>query len=193
MQNLLLLYEEVETKRAGDSTTLMDCRLGFQKSVLSQCNGILRCKECRRISAIAMLMITICERLVCSFQSISERCFDRLRYYQQRHNPDFPLRRKVSSEEDLGGNQKVHIGGYGVESPQEQVFLVIRVVELQIMGLRRILTRLNDAAVDSGWEKHIPMLHPIDQQIQQTMLNLRQAANDALDEHSGSLFGRLSL
>lgn len=200
MQKVLSLHEEVETKRTEDSMTSTDYRLSFQKSILSQCNGILGCKECRSISAFAMLIITICERLLCSFHSISRSCLGKLRYHlQPRQCPDLHLRKKVSrDEEDLGGgsNQKVYIGGYCVESPQEQSFLVMRAVELQLRELRNLLTTLKDVAVHHGWEKHISMLHPIGEQLQQIRLSLREAPNDALDDAShgsASLFGRYSL
>ena len=189
VQKAMVLHEEVETKRTEDSMTLTDYRLSFQKSILNQCNGILRCKECRSISAFAMLIITICERLVCSFQSISRSYLDRLRYQheQQRQCSDLDLRKKISGDEEgLGGgsSQKVYIGGYCVESPQEQSFLVIRAIELQLRELHNLLITLKDVAVYHGWVKHISMLRAIDEQLQQIRSSSREVPNEALDDAS---------
>ena len=186
MQKVLVLHEEVETKRTEDSMIAMDYRLSFQRSILSQCNGILRCKECRSISAVTMLLITICERLVRSFQIITRGCLYKLPYHQQQQQqgPDLGFREIFRDADNFGGgsDQKIYIGGYCVESPQEQSFLISRAVELQLRELRSLLNVLKDGAVYRGWGKHTSMLQPMDKKLQQIRQSLRQVPNDALDD-----------
>ena len=193
MQKVLSLHEEVETEATADSLSSVDYRLGFQKTILSRCNEILGCKNCRRNSAMAMLMVTICERLLRSFQHISRNCLDKLQYQQQRQYSDFAFRRMFIDEKELGGYQKISIGVYSAESPHEQTLLLMRVVELQLISLRGLLIQLKDLAQHSGWKKHIPMLQPVDEEAKRTILSLRENANEVLDGTSRDPLSRASL
>ena len=201
MQKVLVVYEEVETKTNSDKVGSTDYYLNFQKSVLGQCSRMLKCSSCGRTSGFVMLLITICERLMSSFRRILGHCSDTLRRYQEmQQGSQSPKAGRAKASGDVddgdGGKQKVFVGGYGIESPQEQYCLVITVIELQLKDFRSLLLRLHDLTVRAGWEKHISMLHPIDDQMQDILTKLRGVRSDALGESSHatvSLFRRYSL
>lgn len=180
MQNILFLYEEVESKRTEDCTmTMLDYRLSFQKHVLDQCSGILECKDCRERSSIAMLLISICERLCRLFKNLLKSFSNKLLYEQQRRWLCSP-RLKVSGNDSPGCYQKVYIGDYNVQAPEEQLLLAMRAVELQIRGFLGLQLQLRTIAMSYGWKKHMSILNTIQKQTQQIVLGLKNVASNAL-------------
>lgn len=191
MEKVLLLYEEIEGSRnEGFTLAMLDHRLNFQKNVLNRCSGILGCKNCRERSAIAMLLISICERLGRAFRSLLRSVSDKLLFERQQQrwlHSSLAPRAKVSETDAIEGYQRLYIGDYKVDAPQEQLLLVMRVVELQIRGLLGLEAQLKTIAMSNGWEKHTSILRPIQEQTQQIALSLKEVANNALD---GSLHCR---
>lgn len=83
MQKVLVLCEEVETKRDEDVVSSTDHRLSRQNIVLTQCIRLIECTGCRRLSGFITLLLTISERLLNSFQRTSENYLDKLRHHQR--------------------------------------------------------------------------------------------------------------
>lgn len=190
MQNILRLHEEVETRRSASSAVAVDHCLTFQKDVLRQCRNILECMNCRSISAIAMLLITICDRLLNFCQSMSAPFVGSF-HGHLRHRPFTGLVRLATApgsdnrgHDDQRRGPKVLIGGYGVDCPQEQASLISRVIELQLRELHSLLTQLRDMAVCAGWNKHIARIHQICAQTQKDIVSLRNSSDSIVDELS---------
>jgi len=179
MQSVILLHEEVETRKTANMTSADF--LSFQRSVLRESGGVLRCNGCRKVSAISMLLITVCEKLHCSFENILNILFDTLKY-DHTSCPGSRHRRTVSGSQEYEVIHRVKIGRYSVESPQEQAVLIARLVEIQLRVLRNLLTQLKDIAVHCGWDNHVSRVHRIDQRTRGSLMNLMSATNDALDQ-----------
>lgn len=191
MEKVLLVYEEIEgSGNEGLTLAMLDHRLGFQRDVLNRCSSILRCKNCRERSAIAMLLISICERLGGSFRSLLRSVSNKLLFEQPEQrwlHSSLAPRAKVSGTDATDGYQRLYIGDYKVDAPQEQLLLVMRVVELQIRGLLGLQAQLETIVMSNGWKKHTSILQRIHEQTQQISLSFKQVGNNALD---GSLHCR---
>lgn len=179
MQTVILLHEEVETRKTANMTS--EDFLSFQQGVLRESDGILRCNGCRKVSAISMLLITVCEKLHCSFENILNILLDTLKY-DHPSCPGLRHQRTVSGSQEYEVVHRVKIGRYSVESPREQAILIARLVEIQLRVLRNLLTQLKDIAVHCGWNNHVSRVHQIDQRTRGTLMNLTSATNDALDQ-----------
>lgn len=191
MQKVMVLYEEVETKRNGEVVFSTELRLSRQDSVLSQCIRLIGCTDCRRMSGFITLLITICDRLMSLFQQTSADCLDKLRHHQQwqrRPAASNSLRMDLSDNDEVAGEEpEVYVGGYRIESPQDQYCLVLAAIELQLKRFRAFWMRLKDISKELECERHKSMLRPIDNGLQDILAKLRQARNDALGERLHTL------
>lgn len=191
MQKVMVLYEEVETKRNGDFVSSTELCLSRQDSVLTQCMRLIGCTDCRRMSGFITLLITICDRLMSLFQQTSADCLDKLRHHQQwqrRPAACNSLRMELSDSYEVSGEEpEVYVGGYRIESPQDQYCLVLAAIELQLKRFRGFWMRLKDISKESECERHKSMLRPIDNGLQDVLAKLRQVRNDALGERLHTL------
>lgn len=191
MQKLMVLYEEVETKRNGDVVSSTEFRLSRQDSVLTQCMRLIGCTNCRRMSGFIALLITICERLMSLFQQTSADCLDKLRHHQQwqrRPAACNSLRMELSDNDGVAGEEpEVYVGRYRIESLQDQYCLVLAAIELQLNRFRGFWMRLKDISSKSECERHNLMLRQIDNGLQDILAKLRQARSDALGERLHTL------
>ncbi|PYH68148.1 uncharacterized protein BO88DRAFT_464085 [Aspergillus vadensis CBS 113365] len=73
MQKVLELYEDVEEVSPTSSAMSMGESLAFQIAVLRKCLNIVDCEVCTQPSAISMLLITVCNRLLHISQSMSSQ------------------------------------------------------------------------------------------------------------------------
>lgn len=191
MQKVMVLYEEVETKRNGDVVSSTEFRLSRQDSVLTQCMRLIGCTDCRRMSGFITLLITICDRLMSLFQKTSADCLDKLQHHQQwqrRPATCNSLEMELSDNDEVAGEEaEVFVGGYRIESPQDQYCLVLAAIELQLKRFRGFWMRLKDISRKSECERHKSMLGPIDNGLRDVLAKLRQARNDALGERLTNL------
>ncbi|KAL3483010.1 hypothetical protein BJX62DRAFT_245321 [Aspergillus germanicus] len=170
MKNVLRLHEEVESRRSATSMAPVDQWLSFQKAVLRQCRDILGCGSCHGISEIAMLLITVCGRLLDGFHGgLGQRSGT----HGPNHGPSHSSHRY---------NGKVLIGEYGVDCPQEQTLLISNVMELRLRDLHSVLTQLGEIAMCEGWDKHVARLHQICADVQKEIVGLRKSTEYIMDE-----------
>ncbi|KAF5856481.1 hypothetical protein ETB97_007283 [Aspergillus alliaceus] len=181
IKRVLLLNEEVEIK-AGLHTMILsiDEFLNFQNEVLRRWSSILDCMVCNKISAVALLLTTISERLLCSFQRLSEAFADRLRdgannqrQQQERNNPN-------AQGKGFHITKQVSIGRHTIGVPRDQDILVLTVIILELGTLQRLVMRLCEAAICAGWEKYAVQLHSIHERAQQTTATLKNLMDQVL-------------
>jgi hypothetical protein len=170
MKNVLRLHEEVESRRSATGMAPVDQWLSFQKAVLRQCRDILGCGSCHGISEIAMLLITVCGRLLDGFHGGLRQ---RSGTHGPNHGPSHSYHRY---------NGKVLIGEYGVDCPQEQTLLIANVMELRLRDLHSVLTQLGEIATCEGWDKHVARLHQICADVQKEIVGLRKSTEYIMDE-----------
>ncbi|KAF7596077.1 hypothetical protein BBP40_003339 [Aspergillus hancockii] len=196
MQQILSLNEDVEIATSkGTGFECVDHFFRFQSDVLGQCNRILECLACQGASAMTILLITVCDRLLRSFQAISAAAVDKLRSqlsvtegmgmpsaecspFLQRDNTTAPDGdhggncvdgADAEAHLQLRGNQNVYIGQYGVQPSPDQYCIVLTVIILELRPWRHLVSRLEKTAIEAGWDTHRSRACSSSAQIQQTM------------------------
>ncbi|KAI9368162.1 hypothetical protein BJX61DRAFT_546799 [Aspergillus egyptiacus] len=180
IQRVLFLHEEVESRKAA-SLGSADYLLALQRTVLNDCTAIVGCERYRNKSAISMLLITICEKLHRSLQSLFHLCLDTIRSHK-RSSPGLNHRKRGSSIQGSDAIHTVSFGRYMVESSQEQAVILIRLVEIQLRGLRKPLVQLKDTARYHSWKAHSSRVQEIERDTRRSLTELLRVTNDAFDQ-----------
>ncbi|KAB8075102.1 hypothetical protein BDV29DRAFT_113060 [Aspergillus leporis] len=163
VQRVLLLNEEVEIKIGLHAMIIsIDEFLSFQNEVLRRWRSILDCRACNKMSAVTLLLTTISERLLCSFQHLSETFADRLRNTAHRQHQRHERSNANVQGKCLRITQEVSIGRY------------------TLGNLERLVMRLCEDAIGAGWEKYAVQLHYIHERAQQTTATLKNLVDQVL-------------
>ena len=148
IQSALRILEGLETVNNKFSKSTFDRILGLKKDAISQCSLILACRSCTAVSALVVLLIVICEKLLTSFETWSTQ-------YQGR-KPKTSADASEGEPNDCsnGKVEKMLLGAYEVDSEHEQCALLRCLAMVQLRNLHRLLHGLQEFAASKDWVTH---------------------------------------
>ncbi|KAI9035558.1 uncharacterized protein KD926_003260 [Aspergillus affinis] len=192
-QNVLELHNEVEkTRWAGTSSMSLGDSLVFQRVLLRKGSKILACENCTRSSAIAMLLITICDHLLHLSRGMSTRLWNWFMHRPPSHprrgtgfpNVEVGMDRGHSRKGKLNTCQTISIGTYSVEDRIEQVLLISKAIEYQVRMLFTFLTRLRKNATCANWNEHLTRIQALSARTQDQIVHLRDSSASVVNDIS---------
>lgn len=160
-QQAMSTNEAIEVIMWGQKETSSDVYdiLQQQKAALAKCEDLLGCQGCCIQSPHIMLLLSMCRRLLVTFEKISQGPTEE----EDRSNPAGSERsgesrkRKSSSYESSGVEGR---RGYGISIRERRLddddeFLVLQsLVSIRVKMLNRILGRLDQVVSQYNWPVH---------------------------------------
>lgn len=148
IQSALRILEGLETVNNKFSMSTFDQILGLKKDAISQCSLILACRSCTAVSALVVLLIVICEKLLTSFETWSTR------YQGRKPKASVDSCEGESNDCSNGKVKKIFFGVYEVDSEHEQCALLRCLAMIQLRNLHRLLHGLQEFAASKNWVTH---------------------------------------
>ena len=148
IQTALRILERLETVNNKFNKSTFDHILGLKKDAISQCSLILACRSCTAVSALVVLLIVICEKILMSFEAWSTQ-------YQGR-KPKASAGSNGGEWNDRSNSKvkKFFLGVYEVDSEHEQCSLLRCLAMVQLRSLDRLLKGLLEYAASRNWATH---------------------------------------
>ena len=139
----------------------LDEDLSHLKRVLVQCSTTLDCKACSSQSAVMMLVLSICEKMLASFEQLCHAFL----------SPTSPESRRPSSSDSLmsigslsaantDNSKGLKIGDYMLDTDDE-IHVVRALVISRMKSLRALLFRLEKIISSNRWTGHGEILDNI--------------------------------
>lgn len=136
LRTIEVLFEELERKKHTIDPAALDSILASQKKALVRCNSVLSCSTCAARSEYILLLGLITERLATLCEStVSLYLKEVQRRSSFRTSSNGKHHSRTSSEE----TNKVFLGRYEIESPEEWSSLIRVLIVIQIRNLRILL------------------------------------------------------
>jgi len=150
-----MMLIELEAKSLVVEDGTLDSMLASQKEFLSRCKSILDCQYCSMRAEYILLLGLLAQNLTNLCETTVNKYLDEVRRPCETHkildatNPSPP-----SSET----SNKVYLGQYEVESPQEWHTLIKVLIVMQLQNVQSLLRGMFKAASLGSTAKHFPMI-----------------------------------
>ena len=148
IQSALRILEDLETVNNKFSKSTFDRILGLKKDAISQCSLILACRSCTAVSALVVLLIVICGKLLTSFETWSTR------YQGRKPKTSTNCSEPEPSDSNNDKAKKIFLGVYEVDSEHEQCALLRCLAIVQLRNLHRLLHGLQEFVASKNWVTH---------------------------------------
>lgn len=187
IHKVLELHEEVEEVSPTSSAMSMGESLALQIAALRKCLNILDCEACTHSSAISMLLITICNRLLHISQTLSSQLWEWFMHGPRLHPQlvtDLQDADVDNGVDDLRGklsmDQLVSIGAYKVDNRTERAIIVLKAIEFRVPILCTILNHLRDLATCANQNKHLTRIHALSARVKNHLADLKDSSTDVV-------------
>ena len=166
-----VLLEELEKNNNPADPAALDTNLSSQKQALARCKTILKCSTCVARSEYILILGLIAQRLVTSYEaSVSVYMQGLQRRSSIRVESNGIGRSQIRSEE----SEKVFLGHYEIDSPEEWSSLIRVIICLQLREFQTLLADMKDAAADGPKAAEMPVVRATERRIASLIYKLRQ-------------------
>ncbi len=146
---------ELEAKSLVFENGTLDSMLASQKDSLSRCNSILDCQNCSMRAEYILLLGLLAQNLTNLCETTVNKYLDEVRRPSEN---DKTLDATIPSPPSSETSDKVYLGHYKVESPQEWHTLMKVLIIMQLQNVQSLLKGMFKAASLGSNAKHFPMI-----------------------------------
>lgn len=151
----LRVLETLQISNCKLAPSAFDRILCLKKQAIEKCTSITDCPNCLAVSPMVTLLIVICEKLVVSFES-----------WSNRYNEKILARPQENADGDVGRERIQQIGilalgVYQVDVEEEKCSLLRALAMVQLRRLTHILSKLTNVARYQGWAGHRTILNSL--------------------------------
>lgn len=175
LRTIGMLLMELEAKSLVVESGTLDSMLVSQKDFLRRCNSILDCIDCS-VRAEYILLLGLLA------QSLTNLCEDTVNKYieEVQRQLEFPKtsHATIPSPPSSETSNKVFLGQYEIESPQEWHTLMKVLIVMQLQNLQSLLRGMFKAASLGSNANHFPMIErpcPTERRVMVLIQRLGQA------------------
>lgn len=157
----LKILEVLQPQRLRKPRQAVLQQLHFTKNIISQCQEIIECANCVKVSSLMVLVCVISENLVDVFEAVM------LDWESKKSSSGQGSLHAKSVEAGLtsAADHNHAFGDYQVDTIEEWLSMTACLLLFQINRLDTILTTLQKNAVTSDWDSQLVMLQPIFQRL----------------------------
>lgn len=164
------LLEGFERKHHLLDPAALDSILASHKEALARCNVILSCSTCTARAESMLLLGMITERLVTLYESTVSSYLEQV---DRRYSFRVSSNSMPQTGEPLDESNKIFLGHYKVESPEEWSSLIQVLLVLQLRELRLLLDGMKKAAAAGKNATQLPMADATERRVARLVQKLR--------------------
>ena len=164
------LLEEFETKKRLLDPATLDSILASHKEALTRCNVILSCSTCTARSEHMLLLGMITERLVALYESTISLYLEQV---QRHYSFGVSSNSMPQPQGPLDESNKIFLGHYKVDSPEEWSSLIQVLLVLQLRGLWGLLEGMKKAVAGGKSATQLPMVDTCERRVARLVQKLR--------------------
>ena len=141
--------------------------LQFTKGALNECNSLLDCPRCRRVSNFMMLLIVVCQKKITTFEHILVILTER---YQARHSsrPSQAVETSSRMSTEQGEGTVMAVKGYEVDR-EEEPCLFGALTSIQLRNLGSLLVRIKTIMQGWKWEQHVAIVDSVGERVKEQL------------------------
>ena len=164
------LLEGFERKKHFRDPAALDSILASHKEALTRCNVILSCSACTARSEHMLLLGMITERLVALYESTVSLYLEQV---QRHHSFGVSSNGMPQPRGPLDESNKIFLGHYEVDSPEEWSSLIQVLLVLQLRGLWGLLEGMKKAVAGGKSATQLPMVDTCERRVARLVQKLR--------------------
>ena len=172
------LLEKIEARKHDTLNYCIDGLLAFQKTVLSKCDELFRCRHCSSLSSFVMLLLYISDQVVEIFEHILDTgTVVDWRFSQQTQPSQKPITSSLNSAKRecvRAPRLRVSFGEYDCVSPCEWQVIARVLIQMQIQALRGSLRQYKDIASIHGWQTSTKKIIVLEERLKELLLRSQE-------------------
>lgn len=175
LHNIGMMLIELEAKSLVVENGTLDSMLASQKDFLSRCNSILDCQHCSMRAEYILLLGLLAQNLTNLCESTVNKFLEAVRRPSENHET---LGATMPSRPLSETSDKVYLGRYEVELPQEWHTLMKVLIVMQLQNVQSLLKGMFKAASLGSNAEHCPMVErpcPTERRVIRLIQRLSQA------------------
>lgn len=175
LRNIGMMLIELEAKSLVVENGTLDSMLASQKEFLSRCHSILDCQNCSMRAEYILLLGLLAQNLTNLCENTVNKYLDAVQRPSDSHETGDATIPSPSLSET---SNKVYLGQYEVDSPQEWHTLMKVLIVMQLQNVQSLLRGMFKAASLGSNAEHYPMIErpcPTERRVAGLIQRLSQA------------------